>query len=524
MIKIHYMGKYFSHARSIPTRYATIKSFTSVGSGFFCTILLLLLNLSAGTVAAQGFIFSNHDRMMGFYNPAFNASDNFMELNAIHRIQSYAEGLQVNTTGIDLSRPIFDRFKTKRMGGVGLSIMQESLNNDSPYRKITASASYAYNLPIYKKQYLSFGAQLSFNQLQFSSTDNYITGSQWVSNFGYDPSMPIGESLSSVVDAYFGVGTGLLWYMEDDLGRIKYTAGVSAFNLNQPELQFTAQSQKIPVMYGVQLAGEIFRQGNHQLFLEAISSFDKNMQLGGLGPRWTYHFANMDPFDPFTSGELSAFAKYYNEGRISLGSSISQKNFSFAFSMDFFTNNSYQNTATEFGLSIIKKLHLTKTKEAPEISETGYQIGTERDFSNNENINLEKEPVEKIEKAYQQTSVEGNFSFELSVNFNFEFNDTSLNEEAKTYLKDIFFMLQSNPALKLMITGHTDNVGSGRANRKVSAERAENVMDYLVELGISKDRMKAIGKGDSEPLLPNNTESNRAKNRRVEFLIFAEKN
>jgi chemotaxis protein MotB len=74
------------------------------------------------------------------------------------------------------------------------------------------------------------------------------------------------------------------------------------------------------------------------------------------------------------------------------------------------------------------------------------------------------------------------------------------------------------------IRGHTDDVppSSGsrfRDNWEISAMRAVNVLRYLVELGLDPDRMTATGLADLEPLYPNTTAANRAKNRRVEFVL-----
>lgn len=98
-----------------------------------------------------------------------------------------------------------------------------------------------------------------------------------------------------------------------------------------------------------------------------------------------------------------------------------------------------------------------------------------------------------------------------------------MNDEAKSYLDDIAVMMQANPALKLRVTGHTDNVGTEEANQKISEERAKGVRDYLESIGIGSDRLSYEGKGATEPLVKNNNEENRAKNRRVEFLIYATK-
>jgi OOP family OmpA-OmpF porin len=80
--------------------------------------------------------------------------------------------------------------------------------------------------------------------------------------------------------------------------------------------------------------------------------------------------------------------------------------------------------------------------------------------------------------------------------------------------------LDENPRItKLRIEGHTDNVGSAAANETLSGERALTIKKFLVEKGVDKARLLAIGFGQSRPIADNSTEEGRAKNRRTEFRI-----
>ncbi|MDQ3368307.1 MAG: OmpA family protein [Myxococcota bacterium] len=80
-------------------------------------------------------------------------------------------------------------------------------------------------------------------------------------------------------------------------------------------------------------------------------------------------------------------------------------------------------------------------------------------------------------------------------------------------------VLAANPALRLEISGHTDNVGDAVKNRELSRRRAEAVKAYLVAKGIAADRLEAVGFGPDQPLEMNSTPALRAKNRRVEFRL-----
>ena len=76
------------------------------------------------------------------------------------------------------------------------------------------------------------------------------------------------------------------------------------------------------------------------------------------------------------------------------------------------------------------------------------------------------------------------------------------------------------PTFRILIEGHTDNVGSAALNMRLSLSRAEAVKTYLTERGIDGERIIAKGYGLTQPVAPNTTPQGRQKNRRVEFTIL----
>jgi outer membrane protein OmpA-like peptidoglycan-associated protein len=81
-------------------------------------------------------------------------------------------------------------------------------------------------------------------------------------------------------------------------------------------------------------------------------------------------------------------------------------------------------------------------------------------------------------------------------------------------------ILNKNPEIKIEINGHTDDVGTDVSNQVLSQDRAQSVVTYLQSKGISAGRLSAKGYGESKPDVPNNSDENRAFNRRVEFKIL----
>jgi len=81
-------------------------------------------------------------------------------------------------------------------------------------------------------------------------------------------------------------------------------------------------------------------------------------------------------------------------------------------------------------------------------------------------------------------------------------------------------LLGEYPALRLLIEGHTSAEGSYQHNVDLSQRRADSVKRYLVDKGVAEDRLETKGFGPDRPVAPNDTEANRAKNRRIEFQIL----
>jgi outer membrane protein OmpA-like peptidoglycan-associated protein len=80
-------------------------------------------------------------------------------------------------------------------------------------------------------------------------------------------------------------------------------------------------------------------------------------------------------------------------------------------------------------------------------------------------------------------------------------------------------ILQQNPSVVVRIEGHTDSTGSAQSNLELSRARAATVLNSLVALGVARDRLSSAGFGESRPKVPDTSATNRAINRRVEFIV-----
>jgi outer membrane protein OmpA-like peptidoglycan-associated protein len=121
-----------------------------------------------------------------------------------------------------------------------------------------------------------------------------------------------------------------------------------------------------------------------------------------------------------------------------------------------------------------------------------------------------KETPKKITIVPNQT-----VSFEFGKNA----NSTNLTVEMKEYLDLIAEFLKQNPRFRVIVEGHTDDRGTRDIQNKISTERAAAAKQELRNKGIPEGRIIARGRGSLVPKVPNTTEANRAKNRRLEIII-----
>jgi outer membrane protein OmpA-like peptidoglycan-associated protein len=105
-------------------------------------------------------------------------------------------------------------------------------------------------------------------------------------------------------------------------------------------------------------------------------------------------------------------------------------------------------------------------------------------------------------------------------NIFFDTNKFDIRDESKAELSKLIEFLNVNPTVHIEISGHTDNAGADQFNQTLSENRARSVYEYLVTNGIAATRLVYKGYGKTQPIAPNTTDEEKAKNRRTEFMII----
>ena len=131
-----------------------------------------------------------------------------------------------------------------------------------------------------------------------------------------------------------------------------------------------------------------------------------------------------------------------------------------------------------------------------------------------------KELKQNIEGATVRREGEG-IAITFASGLLYDFDSDNIRSESAQNLRALAASLSKYPNTDVMVVGHTDAVGSTEYNQSLSQRRATAAFAYLVSQGVSRGRLQALGRGETEPISVNDTETGRQLNRRVEVAIVA---
>ncbi len=194
------------------------------------------------------------------------------------------------------------------------------------------------------------------------------------------------------------------------------------------------------------------------------------------------------------------------------GGEESQGEGSVAFNMSDFNHIaiSFNKRALKFYVNGIRIANIPRC-DAP----TRFQIfsysGASEDERFIKNVRIAKGAV----PLYDRMMTDGKF---ITYGITFDVGKATIKPESMGEINRIVTLMTENPDLKFSVEGHTDSTGNAASNQTLSEQRSKAIVDKLVELGIAKERLAAVGKGQNNPIADNSTDEGRAKNRRVEFV------
>lgn len=119
---------------------------------------------------------------------------------------------------------------------------------------------------------------------------------------------------------------------------------------------------------------------------------------------------------------------------------------------------------------------------------------------------------------FDLSKIEVGKAFKIN-NIYFSTDSFNLNKKAKIILNSFVEFLQANPSVRIAVHGHTDSDGDQKLNLELSTKRAEQVHNYIKDMGVEAGRLQFKGFGETKPLQSNNSEEGKSANRRTEFFV-----
>ncbi len=130
------------------------------------------------------------------------------------------------------------------------------------------------------------------------------------------------------------------------------------------------------------------------------------------------------------------------------------------------------------------------------------------------------QPAPTVDEEFTLESCKGRFEILSQANaIYFNSGSANLSNESTPLLTQVIDIINKCPELTIVVEGHTDSVGGEQLNQRLSEARAASVAGYLVNAGIPDYQITSIGYGETRPVADNDTDRNRARNRRIQFAV-----
>ncbi|GHN01626.1 hypothetical protein WSM22_31150 [Cytophagales bacterium WSM2-2] len=515
-------------------------------------LLIILLACVRQTVFAQYFQFSQYNFTPTRVNPGWLGLTKYAIVDFDYRNQKTGGDFNINSNFVAIAYPLLRQSTGTPWSGIGVSIMDD--RSGGIFKTQEVSLSYAVNISTGKYESFSIGFR-GLSRTQRIDYSGLFTGSQYIDGRGFDPSAFNGENTEQLRISYYTFSTGLLWNKTDRRGSLVSQWDAAIFDFNKPNNSFTRDNSQLASTMVGHGSFLLNKQSQLNLYSDILLTYGAGKAVLNAGARWQF---DLNPSSRTLTDKIDLLVRYAVGRSGIVGLQFHNEKFSIGASYDFpaFSKN-YGNTgAFEIGLEyrspVSPKNKKTKAKSKPPKKPTATNktvvkrptmarppaLKAAKKDSVTTTIVSQKQPEIKPDTIESVTIVKndslsaeakaGRIKQEplvvekITLHFHFEYNSIDLDDETEKFLNDLSATLTENQNLKLKITGHTDNRGNEKYNLHLSQKRAEEVRKYLIKTGIDPKRIIADGKGIAEPLNANDTEEQRAKNRRVEINLYYE--
>jgi type IX secretion system PorP/SprF family membrane protein len=469
----------------------------------------------------QDFSFSQCQHTPLNINPALLSAENQISVIANYHHNKLWESLNMQNFQLSVLYPV-NLAKNERLPqGIGLTLMHDNTGKQGLLNCTGGSLALSQGVQISKSSILSAGFLASYYLYNNANPGDYTTGSQWVQGSGFNSSLGINEQINFETEKIFSISSGVNWHIKDGVSS-KGDFGIAMYHMNKPQYSFLNDNNKLSSKYIFHGTYRLFRYKEVSIYPRMLLIY-QNTNLASFGTLINYAFKSDNPYLIIKDCILQLGFDYHSDHSGVISVNLEQSKYLVGLSYAVGLNSTKVYSGYRSNVEVCFALKFSKNKKRS-TAPSEYSIGDTR-LIFDKGIDNQKSNEQTVTDNYHSDSVvvKGDkYQVQLRQDFKFKFNDATLSEDAHHYLDDLANMLKQNPRLKVEIIGHTDDVGTDEANQVISERRAKIVADYIISKGINPARLKLSAKGKSEPVFPNDTEANRAKNRRVEFKIYNE--
>lgn len=332
---------------------------------------------------------------------------------------------------------------------------------------------------------------------------------------------------------------GIYLSKEDSNFNQVYYFGLSSKYLNRPDVTFIPVSDKIAQSSSNNngilnptvtfLAGvKIFSNSKWSIVPDLqVSKFANNYFFNGGVNIHYYPQSEKESF--LNNTRFSIIPRYVYQNSLGMGLEVRKNNFFLMVHYETYVTHSAWRAGTQgvMEASVGFNYLLVKKKEPEPLPE--YKLSDIKKYYPRDEVKEIQKQIEQKQAARNYEYFEDDdttwyktqkFSFELEKRFKYSFNPSKLSEDGKAFIENILKLMKKNPRVKLLVIGYTDNIGTEEVNLQISRDRAKAFNDFLIKKGISPNRLRFEGKGETEALNENRTKEERSNNRRVKFQLY----
>ena len=482
-------------------------------------------------VKGQSYQFTQYDFTSQRVNPGMIGTTNYAELDLDSRTQKTGGDFNIFSNYFAVSYPLLNQSTGLPWSGIGISVLDDRSGGFFSTQEV--AASYALNLRLSRYQLLSFGVRGMYQKSRLTM-DGFYTGSQYVPDRGFSNSASWGENFYESQAEVMTISAGAYWQQTDRKGITTSYWGLSLFDFNKPTYTFTGSPTQYPATLTLNGGFQAYRKQDLIIFPELMYAHSSANNTVNVGVR----FQRLLKSAPKKAPDHVDLLLKTVVGRSGIvGLQLHRENFSVGMSYDFplFVRNPANMGALEIGLSV-RALKIARQRQEV-VKKTGIPpvkpIAEKPKLDSIPIVSMPPDSIKEVEITKPDTAITttqstvGKISQEplvvekITLHFHFDYNAVDLDDETEEYLEGLAVTMEQDKNLRLMITGHTDNIGQEKFNQRLSEKRAEVVRNYLLKHGVSADRLQTQGKGMLAPLNENKTEADRAMNRRVEIVMYA---